>query len=267
MNRTSFARGDVNLSVAESGDGEAFVFQHGLCGDAGQPAQVFPEGTAYRCITMECRGHGQSEAGPLDNFSIETFADDLVGLIQSSGVRKSVIGGISMGAAIALRVAVKHPELVGALVLARPAWLDQYNPANMYPNAFAGELLQSYDPQVARERFEVSETVEKLKRLGPDNLASIRGFFSREPIDITSALLRRISADGPGVDEHQIRQIAVPTLVIGHEKDFVHPIHYARALAGWVPGARFVEITPKAENPEAYRSDFQEALALFLKEL
>ncbi|MBB4227982.1 alpha/beta fold hydrolase [Rhizobium mongolense] len=267
MNRTSFARADVTLSVAETGDGEAFVFQHGLCGDAGQPAQVFPEGTAYRCITMECRGHGQSEAGPTDRFSIETFADDLVDLIQSSSLHKPVIGGISMGAAIALRVAVKHPELVGALVLARPAWLDQYNPANMHPNAFAGELLQSLDPSVARERFEVSETVEKLERLGPDNLASIRGFFGREPIDVTAALLRRISADGPGVDEDQIRRITVPTLVIGHEQDFVHPIDYARSLASWIPGARFVEITPKAESPEAYRTDFQEALATFLKEL
>lgn len=267
MNRTTHTRGSVKLSVAETGDGESFVFQHGLCGDAAQPAQVFPEGTGFRCITLECRGHGQSALGRKDDLSIATFAEDLADYVETSGMDQPVLGGISMGAAIALRIAVTMPSLVRALVIARPAWLDEDAPQNMQPNALAGELLETMRPLEARHRFVVSDIAESMELLGPDNLTSIRGFFTREPIDETSALLRKISRDGPGVSEQQIRQITVPTLVVGHERDLVHPIAYARTLAKWIPGARFVELTPKAESPELYRSDFRDALAGFLKEL
>ncbi|XKM43658.1 alpha/beta fold hydrolase (plasmid) [Rhizobium ruizarguesonis] len=267
MKRTTHVSGSVKLSVTETGDGEAFVFQHGLCGDAAQPALAFPDRTAFRCVTVECRGHGLSGAGRVDDLSIATFADDIVDYVQASGAEKAVIGGISMGAAISLRIAVRKPERVRALVIARPAWLAEYNPENMRPNAYVGELLETLPALEARQRFEISEIADTLRRDAPDNLASIRGFFSREPIDVTAALLRRISADGPGVSEQDIRRISVPTLVIGHQRDFVHPISYAGTLANWIPGARFVEITPKAESPEAYRSDFQAALAAFLKEL
>lgn len=74
-----------------------FVFQHGLCGDADQVIQVFPEDTGFRCLTVECRGHGQSETGPLDDLSIPTFTDDVAGYIRHLG--RPVVGGISMGAA------------------------------------------------------------------------------------------------------------------------------------------------------------------------
>ena len=101
----------------------------------------------------------------------------------------------------------------------------------------------------------------------PDNLASLRGFFERKPIAITSELLTRISADGPGVNRSEIAQIRVPTLVIGCGRDLVHPLSLARALAAMMPTARLAEITPKAESRELYRSDFRGAVAAFLADV
>jgi len=118
---TGMESSTASLSVSEQGDGMPFVFQHGLCGDADQLIQVFPEDTGYRCLTVECRGHGQSETGLLDDLSIPTFADDVAGYIQH--LDRPVIGGISMGAAISLRIAVRWPHMIRALILARPAWV------------------------------------------------------------------------------------------------------------------------------------------------
>jgi pimeloyl-ACP methyl ester carboxylesterase len=243
------------------------VFQHGLCGDAAQPVQVFPNDIGWRCLTLECRGHGRSDTGPVGNLSIATFADDIADLIETRTLNKPVLGGISMGSAISLRLAVTRPHLMLALVLARPAWLDAPAPQNMQPNALVGKLLRDFDPEEARRRFEVSETAKLLQISGPDNLASLRGFFLREPFSVTAELLCRISEDGPGVTEEQIRNISLPTLVIGHERDHVHPISYAQTLAEWIPNARFVEITPKADSLEAYRNDFRSALTKFLENL
>ncbi len=267
MTRTPYPRDGTVLSLCRSGDGVPFVFQHGLCGDAHQPADVMPDGCGFACVTLECRGHGESGAGPLEALSIATFADDVASAIERLEAGPVVLGGISMGAALALRLAVTRPDLVRGLVLARPAWVTGPAPPNMRPNALAGELLATWPAALARARFEASDEAAALAVSAPDNLASIRGFFSRVPQDVTAALLTRISADGPGVSEADVAALAVPTLVIGHGRDTVHPIANARHLAQTIRLARLVEITPKADDPQRYRSDFRAALAAFLTEL
>ncbi len=265
---TEFLTSDgLRLALHESGAGKPMVFQHGLCGDAAQPHQVFPDEVAYRCLTLECRGHGQSEVGPLGQLSIATFARDIATMIEAQKLDRPVVGGISMGACIALRLAVTRPDLVGALVLARPAWLTNEAPANMAPNALVGELLSNHAPSEARARFEAMPLIAQLAQEAPDNLASLRGFYSREPIATTAELLTRISADGPGIGKADLRALKIPALVIGHGKDYVHPLSLARELASLIPQAQFVEITPKATDPARYRDDFRAALASFLKGL
>ena len=267
MIRAAFHRAGLTFSVANSFEGADFIFQHGLCGDAGQPADVFPAGIGWRCTTLECRGHGQSEPGSPEDFSIATFADDLAAYIEAACTAPVVIGGISMGAAIALRLAVKRPDLVRALVIARPAWRVDAAPQNMQPNALVGALMRKYTAPEARQNFDASATAAMLTAQAPDNLASLHGFFTREPLEITRELLCRISADGPGVIESEVRALKIPALVIGHERDYVHPLQLARDVADMIPAARLAIITPKATNPAKYKAEFAAALTQFLKEL
>lgn len=260
-------RDGIRLAVAEAGTGRFFLFQHGLCADAAQPLDVFPAGQGWRCVAMECRGHGRSEVGPVEAISLATFADDLVSVLEARSGEPVVLGGISMGAALAMRVAVLRPDLVQGLVLARPAWVDRSLPENMLPNALVGELLDQYPLAEARRRFEESSVARRLAAEAPDNLASLRGFFSREPLAITSLLLRRISADGPGVATHEIAALRVPTLVLGTPRDLVHPLGYVDVLASLIPGARRCVITSKADDRDRYRGEFRAALSSFLSDL
>jgi pimeloyl-ACP methyl ester carboxylesterase len=254
------------LNVDSAGDGTPVVFQHGLCGDAGQTGEVFPVEPGFCRITVEARGHGSSQAGKAAKLSIATFADDIASYIESALTAPVAIGGISMGAAIALRLAVKRPDLVKALILARPAWLTRSSPANMAPNAEVGHLLKTWAPEEAKRIFLSSPTGQHLAAEAPDNLSSLDGFFDRIPHDVTAELLVAISNDGPGVTDEEVSRISVPTLVIGHGKDSVHPIAHARTLAGMIPAARFVQITPKVESRAQYVADFRHAMGTFLKE-
>lgn len=241
------------------------LFQHGLCGDARQPADVFPL-TSFRCVTVECRGHGGSEAGDPEAFGIATFTDDVAATLESLRAGPLPVGGISMGAAIALRLAVTRPDLVSALVLARPAWVTARGPDNMRPNAEVGAMLADHDAAEARTIFEASRTAAWLAEAAPDNLASLRGFFARTPRDVTAALLMRIAADGPGVSEAQVARLTVPTLVIGHDRDVVHPLAMAQALAALIPRSTLSVIPPKADDLEGYRTAFRASLRHFLQE-
>jgi pimeloyl-ACP methyl ester carboxylesterase len=262
MSWFTLERGGVALRGRDEGAGLPVVFQHGLGGDEAQIAEVFPDG--YRRLTLECRGQGRSPAGDPNSYSIATFADDVLAFADSRGVERFVVGGTSMGAAIALRIAARHPERVSALVLARPAWLWDAAPANMQMYAEVAAHLRNPDAHQALADFEASATAERLAREAPGNLGGMRKFLAAEDRTGLAALLSAISGDGPGVSETQARSIAVPALVTGTGMDLAHPLAFAEALAATVPCARLIEITPKATDAARYVAEFRAALSAFL---
>lgn len=266
--RRTLQRPGLELAYLDAVQGRVpVVLQHGLCGSAQQTADAFPDDADLRLLTLECRGHGASPAGPEDGLSIAQFADDVIACIEAEQLAPAILGGISMGAAIALRIAVLRPDLVRALVLVRPAWVTASAPANMQPNAEVGALLARYTPAHARQCFEDSPTARQLAATAPDNLASLRGFFDRAPQASTAALLCRIAADGPGVGPDAVRAIPVPALVVGHTDDAIHPLAHARSLAALLPQAQLVQITPKSVSREAYVHDLHAALRQFIQSL
>lgn len=268
MNRRTFLSGDAALRLYDSaGDGLPVVFQHGLGGDATQVAENFPDGPRYRRLTLECRGHGASTPGSVRPFSIALFAADVLAAADALGIGRFVVGGISMGAAIALNVAVTHPHRVAGLVLARPAWDFVPAPENMRPYAEVAACLRVEAPDAARERFRASATAAMLADTAPDNLSSLLGFFARPDPALTAMLLADIAGDGPGVGADEAAAIAVPTLVIGHGRDFAHPLATARRLEDAIPGARLAEITPKATDKQHHIAAFRAAVDDFLETL
>lgn len=261
-----FPRNTALLSVIDTGSGEPVVFQHGLGGDAAQVAENFPDGPLWRRVTVECRAQGTSSPGERRPFSLALFADDILAVCDSLGIFRFVMGGISMGAAIALRIAARAPERVSALVLARPAWLFDPAPVNMRPFAEVADLLRTRPPAAARDAFAASPTAAMLERDAPDNLASLLRFFERADPAVTADLLGDIARDGPGVSEAGARRIGVPTLVIGHGADYVHPLAFARILAETIQGARLAVVTPKATDRALHATELRHELGMFLME-
>jgi pimeloyl-ACP methyl ester carboxylesterase len=258
-------RDGLRLAVHDAGGaGLPVVFQHGLCGDAGQVIEAFPPDAGFRRVSLECRGHGASDAG--EDFSIASFAGDVAALAETLP-GPVVLGGISMGAAIALRVAVLRPDLVRALILVRPAWDVQAAPPNMEPNAEVGGLLSRHDPDAARAAFAAGETARRLAVEAPDNLASLMGFFDRQPQEVTARLLSTISADGPGVTAAEVAALRLPVLVCGTSEDAVHPLALAQRMAGMIPQSSLVVLPHKGRDRPAHIAALHRAIRAFLKEL
>lgn len=260
MSWFTLLRDDISLRGWDGGEGLPVIFQHGLGGDEAQVAEVFPDGYGIRRLTLECRGQGKSSLGNVNELSIAQFADDVLAFADSLGVGRFVIGGISMGAAIALRIAIRHPERVIALILARPAWLWAAAPANMRPFI----EVASYLRKRTVEDFETSATAHRLAREAPDNLASLKKFFSVKDREAIATLIATIAGNGPDVSEAEVRAIAVPTLIIGHKIDAVHPLKFAQKLTGMIAGSQLVEITPKATDKPRHVAEFRTNVAQFL---
>jgi pimeloyl-ACP methyl ester carboxylesterase len=235
------------------------IFQHGLTGDENQIAEVFPPGSLGR-LTLECRGHGKNVTQDNGAFSIPAFADDVLKFADDNGADQFVIGGISMGAAIASRIAVTAPTRVKALIMVRPAWLWDDAPYNMQIFVEAARHLR----EGTLASFDASASAKLLSEPGPDNLNSIRGLFGRPHGHILARLISSIARDGPKISRQQLAALTIPTLVIGNSRDYVHPLTYARQLADLIPNSRYAEVFAKADNKQRHIGELQHHISTFL---
>jgi pimeloyl-ACP methyl ester carboxylesterase len=251
------------LAYEDVGEGMPVLWQHGLGADRSQPAEVFPAMPGIRRITLECRGHGNSELGDPSRLSIATFAADAIALLDHLGISQAIVGGISLGAALSMRLAALHPNRVAGLILARPAWVVGPS-ATMAPYLEIAALIKEFGAREAALHLEASACLAAIAAVSPDNAASLKSFFSQPNPANTIALLSTIPSDSPGIDSEMIAGIQAPALIIGTDQDFVHPLAYAERLQQILPHAALRIITSKSINKAQYKLDFREALGWFL---
>ncbi len=263
-----FETNQITFHYLDTGSGLPFVFQHGLGGDTIQARDTFQPPLAFRLLTLDCRGHGETLAlGDPAQLSFNRFADDVLAWLDWLGLEQVALGGISMGAGIALNFALRYPRRVRALVLVRPAWLDQPLPENVqvYPRIAA--LLQQYGAARGRKLFQQTPEYQALLRCCPATAASQARQFDRPYAVESAAVLERIPADAPSRDARQWTSITVPTLSLANDLDPVHPYAYGEALAQAIPGAILKRITSKEIDARRHSQDIQRAVEGFLRAL
>ena len=120
----TFVRDGVRIAYEEDGTRDApIVFVHGWCCDHRYFAPQFAHFSArHRVVTLDQRGFGQSDK-PQQKYTMEGFADDVAALCRELGIDRAAVVGHSMGGAIALATAARHPGLVRAVALSDPAVL------------------------------------------------------------------------------------------------------------------------------------------------
>jgi pimeloyl-ACP methyl ester carboxylesterase len=269
-----FQRDGMAFHYLDIGQGVAFVFQHGIGGDVRQPTGLFVPPEGVRLLCLDARAHGQTQPlGDPSALTFDVFGDDLVAWLDHLGVTRAVIGGISMGAGVALNVAVRHPLRVAGLVLSRPAWLDgPMPPENVARYAAIARLLRAAgaagDPgralRCAVAEFEAIDDYRNLLASSPDTAQSLRGQLMNERAIDAVARLERLPSDRPVVDLRAAAAIRVPALVLAHRQDPIHRFAFGEALAAAIPGARLVELTPKSVARERHTAEVQAALGTFL---
>jgi len=261
-----FEHDGIQFHYEDSGEGLPFVFQHGLGADSMHPAGLYQPSEGIRLITLENRGHGMTvPLGDPHKFSFDVFADDVLALMDHLGIISFVAGGISMGAGIALNLSIRYPARIRALVLVRPAWLEQPNPDNLRHFAVVSRFLRH---QGGAERglkaFRKSDEYTRLQNESPQLVLMMEDAFLQPAAAERVIRYEKMPADAPNRDPKAWERIAVPTLVLGCKEDEVHPYAYACRLAKAIPRAELVEVPAKANDPEGYAADGRKAISDFL---
>jgi pimeloyl-ACP methyl ester carboxylesterase len=110
----------VELYYELSGSGEPLVLVHGSWGDHHNwDPVVAPLASSFHVLTYDRRGHSRSER-PTGQGSVLEDADDLAALIEELGLAPAHVAGNSFGAAIALRAAIRRPDVFRTLTVHEP---------------------------------------------------------------------------------------------------------------------------------------------------
>jgi pimeloyl-ACP methyl ester carboxylesterase len=258
-------RDDLNFHYRDEGRGLPLVLQHGLGGDVSQPFGRYRPGRGVRLIGFDMRGHGETRPlGDVAKLTIASLADDVVALIDHLEIAQAVVGGISLGAAVAVNVAVRYPERVLGLVLVRPAWIDRPAPENVSRYAAIARLIREFGPEEGLVRFRNSSEFRTMERESPDCARSLIGQFEQPRASECVARLERLAADTPCSDRGSYQSIRVPTLVLGNQLDPIHPWLLAKSLSDLIPGALLREITAKSVSVDRHAADAHSAIDQFL---
>ena len=256
---------DINLAYSDEGQGPPVVFLHAFpLNRTTWAPQVAGLSDRYRVVTIDLRGHGESDA-PMWRYTLDQFAEDVNGLLEHLGIARATFVGLSMGGYILFALYRKYPALFQALVLA-----DTRATADT-PDAKAARFSMA---QVAYRRG-ASAIAELMlpKLLSPaacEHRADLRDHLRTI---ITGNQVSGIVGDLMAMEERPdstplLSTISVPTLVIAGEEDLASPPEEVKSMADRIPGSTFVRI-PQAghlsnmENPAA----FNEALLSFLTSL
>ena len=227
--------------------------------------QIDALGERFRLIAPDLKGAGESE-GPDDDsaYSMDSYADELKGLIDELGLDRVVLAGLSMGGYIAFAFARKYPDALAGLVLADTR-AEADPPEGVEKRSKQQEQVRAEGIKGLSETLTGALVSDHTKANRPEAVDAVRRAMDNPARSFTGELeamkTRPDSTDG-------LTKINAPTLIIVGENDGVTPPEASRKLHEHITGSRLVVIpnvghVSNIESPD----EFNDALADFLSSL
>jgi pimeloyl-ACP methyl ester carboxylesterase len=244
--------------------GRPLILVHGLLlsQEMHRPLAKALAARGNRVITVDLLGHGSSDR-PRDmwRYSMGAFGEQLLALMDHLELEEAAVMGTSLGANTALEVAARAPERLRGMVIEMPV-LDNALPASAV--TFTPILLALTFGEPAMK------LLARAARVIPRRLLPLYGNVLLDTIRQEpgpgGALLQGLFFGRIAPHRSERRTFTMPTLVLGHRRDPVHPFSDAGQLAGELPNGRLLEADSLVElrlRPER----LTEEIASFLDEI
>jgi pimeloyl-ACP methyl ester carboxylesterase len=242
----------LSYLTAGPADGPAILLLHGLMSDATTWDRAITPlgGRGFRVIALDLLGHGQSDK-PEAGYGLVDFAAMINQLLVTLRIERAVIGGHSLGGAIAMQFAHHYPDQTDGLLLVCAGGLGrQVHPILrgatlpgarvVVRTAINPRTAAVYaHPRLHRALRLDAEAVANLGRMGRALLApgGRHAFF-----ETLHSVIEPAGQRGSMIEMGYL-SAALPTLIIWSEHDPVLPVSHAHATHDHLPGSR-LELFP-----------------------
>jgi pimeloyl-ACP methyl ester carboxylesterase len=208
----------MNIYYEITGEGDPLIVLHGAYMTIPDMGEIIPMlAKTHKVIALEFQGHGRTE--DIDRpITYENLADDVAGVMDALHIEKADVLGYSMGAAAAIQLTIRHPEMVDQLISisgsydiagAQPAYLD-FIP-QMTPDMFIGTPMEAAWKKLAINKDGFPAFVDKMIAL--EHVPMAWG--------------------------NQVKAIKSPVLIVAGDSDVMtldHTIAFFKLLGGGVMG-------------------------------
>ncbi len=253
--------GGIRTRYAQAGDpnSPALFMLHGtggsweaFCGNLGAHA------TAFNCYAIDMVGSGFSDK-PSYDYEISAYVDHILKFMAAIGVKRASLIGVSLGAWVAARLAVDHPETVSKMTLLSASGLIA-NKATM--KRIQSQRFQAVDDPSWTNVSSIFDNLIHDPANRIDDLIAVRQSVYKLP-GARDAMARILVLQDPEIRERNLisedewRKITAPTLVIGSVDDPNIFLDTARKIMTLMPNATYAEMKhvghwPQFEDPRAF---------------
>ena len=228
----------IKTNYLEAGKGDPVVLIHGSGPGVTSYANwrlVLPAlAENFRVVAPDMVGFGFSERPANIEYGVQTWADQVVGLMDTLELPKAHLVGNSFGGAIALRIAAQHPDRVGKLVLMGSMGVP-------FPITEGLERVWGYEPSFENMR-KVLDVFAYSRDLVNDELAEVRYRGSIQPgfQESFAAMFpapRQRWVEAMCTPEDEIRRLPHRTLIVHGREDQVIPVQTSLRLMELIDNA------------------------------
>lgn len=251
------------IELGDLASNRQLMLLHGLGGTTGQFSCIFEladHDTHLVAITFPAHDRNVL-VNPEVEPSFESFCDLVIDHCDAHGIRSAHFCGISMGSAIALKIAAKRPDLCKSLIVVRPAWLTEDQPKNLELIGLIADLFTDHPADEVLELLEATPEYQEIAEDVPGAAQSLRSVVTRPLAERHAPALKAIFKDAPFHRLNELRAVTCPVVVIGTNADPLHPMELARQTANTLPNARLEILPPRYLDPDAYEDAFLRVVA------
>jgi pimeloyl-ACP methyl ester carboxylesterase len=222
------------------GEGEPLLLIPYLSADHACYAFQLPAYTEhFSCIALDLPGTGESDkpAGP---YSTELYADHVAAFLGAIGVEQADVAGVSLGAAVGMHLAARHPGRVRSLSL-HSAWdtSDLYLQTIVELWRTAATALPSVADAVIQAIFPLCFTPEMYVNR-PELADALADFVGSRPAQPLDAFLAQTEAAMEHDASPVLGEIRVPTLITVGARDLVCSPRFAERINSKIDGSELV---------------------------
>ncbi len=227
-----------NFATSTRGSGPGLLLAHGAGGgvEANFAPLIDELARTHTVIGADYPGSGATPRSTTP-LSLDGLADSLVAAAVRAGVPRFTVLGYSLGTAVAVRAATRHPERVTGLILtAGFSRLDNRMRLGIevWRRLLDGDrrTLAEFLTYAATDPVRLAELTPEALGEAVENLAATIPPGSPEHVDLVASVDTRA----------ELPRISVPTLVVATTRDQLVSADLGRELAHGISGARLVEI-------------------------